>query len=112
MQRACRARLAAAGKVARIVDARAASDQDSIADMRERLRNTLMKLDLREQDVTRLQERNTYLERELKTLKQHLTKALKDNIVLKQQLARSPAGRARADRLAVAVRKAAGATPP
>jgi hypothetical protein len=52
-----------------------------------------MKLGLREQDVGRLQERNAHLEGELTRQVQHLTNALKDKIVLKQQLAPNPAKR-------------------
>jgi hypothetical protein len=55
-----------------------------LADLRERFRATLLKLELREQDVQRLEARNTYLESELKRAEQHLTNAPKDNIVLKQ----------------------------
>jgi hypothetical protein len=41
--------------------------------------------------VTRLRDRNAYLESELKLQEQHLTNALKGNIVLKQQLVVKPA---------------------
>jgi hypothetical protein len=55
VQRAYRARLAAAGKVVRIFDARkpalAAIPDAEFAAVRERLRNALLKLELREQDV-------------------------------------------------------------
>jgi hypothetical protein len=53
--------------------------------MRDQLHNALVQLELREQDVARLQARNAYLEGELKLQALHLTNALKDNIVLKQQ---------------------------
>jgi len=43
--------------------------------------------------VARLRERNAYLEAELKDPERHLTNALKDNVVLKQQAARKPAKR-------------------
>jgi hypothetical protein len=64
-----------------------------IENMRDQLHNALLELELREQDVARLQERNAYLEGELKLQEQHLTNALKDNIVLKQKLAPKPARR-------------------
>jgi hypothetical protein len=109
VQRACRARLAAAGKVVRIVDAAAADsalphvtaasipefdpttqlicDRVVFEDMRDRLHNALLKLELREQDEQRLEQRNAYLEGELKLEAQHHTNRLKDLIVLRQQLA-------------------------
>lgn len=115
VQRAYRARLAAAGKVVRIVDAAtrnllpanralpAFADFDPAKDgiyeramiesMREQLHNALLKLELREEDVARLEQRNAYLEGELQLQEQHITNALKDNIVLKQQLAQKPARR-------------------
>jgi hypothetical protein len=49
--------------------------------MRERLGNALLELELRQQDVARLEARNAYLESELKRVEQHHTIALKDNIV-------------------------------
>jgi hypothetical protein len=61
--------------------------------MRGRLEDTLLKLELREQDVARLEQRNAYLEGELKLQERHHTNALKDNIVLKQQLAKMRAKR-------------------
>ena len=110
VQRAYRARLAAAGKVVRIVDAvsvRPASanlartaildfdpardriyEREMFEKMRDDLRNALLKLELREEEVARLEQRNAYLEGELKLQERHHTNALKDNIVLKQQLAK------------------------
>jgi hypothetical protein len=112
VQRAYRARLAAAGKVVRVVDAVPApttqapasgSEFDPAKDgiyerkmvegMRGRLEGALLKLELREQDVARLEQRNAYLEGELKLQERHHTNALKDNIVLKQQLAKMRANR-------------------
>lgn len=112
VQRAYRARLAAAGKVVRVVDAVPAPagpvpaaipdfdpardgiyEREMVAGMQDELRNALLKLELREQDVARLEQRSAHLERELKLQEQHLTNALKDNIVLKQQLAQTPAKR-------------------
>jgi hypothetical protein len=61
--------------------------------MRERSRNALLKLELREQDVARLEQRNAYLAGELKLQGQHHTNALKDVITLKRQLAEKPAKR-------------------
>jgi hypothetical protein len=45
--------------------------------MRERLHNALLKPELREQDVARFEQRNAYLEGELKLQGQHHTNALK-----------------------------------
>ena len=90
VQRAYRARLAAAGKVVRIVDATkpalAGIPDAGFEAMRERLHNALLKLKLREQDVARLEQRNAYLEGELKLQGQHHTNALKEIVTLKQQL--------------------------
>ena len=110
IQRAYRARLAAAGKVVRVVDAasvRPASasppmtaipdfdpamdgiyERKMIAKMRDDLRNALLKLELRQEDVARLKQRNTYLECELKLQERHHTNAVKEVITLKQQLAK------------------------
>jgi hypothetical protein len=115
VQRAYRARLAAAGKVVRIVDAGTIGsipagavkssipdfdpakdgvfERQMVASMRDRLRNALSKLELREEEVTQLRERNAYLESELKLQERHLTNALKDNVVLKQRLTLKPAKR-------------------
>jgi hypothetical protein len=116
VQRAYRARLAAAGKVVRIVDAAAVDpvppratlasvpdfdpatqlicDRVTFVDMRDQLHNALLKLELREQDVQRLEQRNAYLEgEELKLQAQHHTNSLKDLITLRQQLAETPAKR-------------------
>jgi hypothetical protein len=112
VQRAYRARLAAAGKVVRIVDAAAADsalphatavsipefdpatqlicDRATFGDMRDRLHNALLKLELREQDVQRLEQRNADLEGELKLQVQHHTNSLKDLITLRQQLPETP----------------------
>jgi hypothetical protein len=87
VQRAYRARLAAAGKVLKVVDA-ALFDAGGIQDMRERLHNAVLEVERRREDVARLEQRNVYLEGELKTQERHLTNALKDNVVLKQQLAK------------------------
>ena len=106
VQRAYRARLAAAGKVVRIVDAIAVSptpagvaqlsivfERQMVARIRDQLHNALSKLELREEEVTRLRGRNAYLESELTLQERHLTNALKDNIVLKQKLALKSARR-------------------
>lgn len=109
IQRAYRARLAAAGKVVRIVDAATLSpapanpvlaaipDFDPARDviyeramferMRDDLHNALVKIKLQNQDVARLEARNAYLEGELRLEHQHHTNALKANVVLKKQLA-------------------------
>ena len=106
VQRAYRARLKAAGKVVRIVDATASPvpipdfdpakdgvfEREMIARMREQLRSALLKLELREEDVARLREGNAALEAELKTQERHHTNALKDKVVLKQRLERLERG--------------------
>jgi hypothetical protein len=56
--------------------------------MRDKLHNALLKLELMEQDMARLEQRNAYLERELKLQGQHHTNALKEVVMLKQELAR------------------------
>jgi hypothetical protein len=107
VQRAYRARLAAAGKVVRTVDAGAVSptpagvaqlsipdfdpakdgvfERQMVASTRDQFHNALSELELREEEVTRLRDRNAYLESELKLQERYLTNALKDNIVLKQK---------------------------
>ena len=107
------ARLAAAGRVVRIVDASDVSptsagvaqlsipgfdpandgvfDRQMVASTRDQSHNALSKLELREEEMTRLRARNAYLESELKLQERHLANALKDNIVLKKKLALKPA---------------------
>ena len=106
VQRAYRARLAAAGKIVRLVDATAfkamqdgngtpasPGDDSDLAvvrawnhELREELENALSKLTLREEEAAWLRQRNAQLEADLKREQQHHNIALKDNIVLKQQL--------------------------
>jgi hypothetical protein len=110
VQRAYRARLAAAGKVVRLVDAasvRPASatppmtaipdfdpardgiyERKMVGKLRDDLRSALLKLERRDQDVARLETRNAYLEGELKLQERHITNTLKEVITLKQQLAK------------------------
>ena len=102
VQRAYRARLAAAGKVVRIVDARLATqsipdfdpakdgvfERQMVESMRDQLRTALVRLELREEEVRDLRDRNAHLELKLKRQGRQLTNALKDNIVLKQQAKR------------------------
>ena len=61
--------------------------------MRDDSRNASLKLELREEEVARLEQRNAYLEGELKLQERHHTNALHDNIVLKQQLVQTRAKR-------------------
>jgi chromosome segregation ATPase len=89
IQRAYRARLAAAGKVLKLVDADAIDDLAMLDRMRERLHDALSKLELHEQDNARLTARIHHLENEMKRLEQHHTNALKEIVVLKQQAAAS-----------------------
>jgi hypothetical protein len=76
VQRAYRERL----KASRISPA-------DLADLHERFRVTLLKLELREQEVARLTARNAYLENELRRVEQHNTNILKEVITLKQAAA-------------------------
>jgi len=99
VQRAYRARLKAAGKIVRIVDANAVPvpDFDPARDgvferamfesMQDRLRSALLKLELRKEELARLRERNAWLERELFRLEREVTNALKGKIFLERQLA-------------------------
>ena len=66
-----------------------------IQEMRDKIRDLVLKVERREQDVARLTARNAYLEGELKMQERHITNALKDNIVLKQQLAKKKAAKRR-----------------
>jgi hypothetical protein len=95
IQRAYRARLKAAGKIVAIVDADVLADQTMFENLRERLHAALSKVERCEQDVARLEQRNAYLENELKRIERHHTNAMKDIVVLKQQAA-VPAARPRA----------------
>jgi hypothetical protein len=81
--------------VLRVIDTWTTMTPAEIAELRDRLGNALRKLEIREQDVARLEARNSYLEAELKRAEQHHTNALKDNIVLKKQLAERPKRRGR-----------------
>jgi hypothetical protein len=104
IQQAYRARLTA-GKVFRLVDAASASlalasipgfdpakqliwDRKTYKDMRDNLHNALVKLDVREQDVARLETRNAYLESESKLQERRITNTLKVVLTLRQQLAK------------------------
>src|ERR1700733_4756352 len=79
----------------RIVDANPADalDRAAFGDMRDKLHNALLKLELREQDLARLEARNAYLEGELRLQGQHHTNTLKEIVTLKQALARQGAGK-------------------
>jgi hypothetical protein len=56
--------------------------------MRDQLRTALVRLELREEEVRDLRDRNAHLELEIQRQGRQLTNALKDNIVLKQQAKR------------------------
>ena len=62
------------------------------------MRNALSKLALREEETERLRTYNARLEADLKREQQHHTIALKENIVLKQQLAQTAPKRRRDSR--------------
>ncbi len=90
IQRAYRDRLAAAGKVVRVVDVAAVSlapqvvpafpdfdpardgiyEREMIETMRENLHKTSLRLENIQEDMKRLEQRNAYLEGELKLLEQ------------------------------------------
>ena len=107
IQRAYRARLAAAGKVVRIVDATGAvpttpdfdpagdgiSERQMIAGMRDQLRNALLRIEVLEEDRARLQGRNAQLESELKRQEREIINALKDKIAAQDEVARLRARR-------------------
>jgi hypothetical protein len=95
IQRAYRARLAAAGRVLKLVDSDAVDGLAMVGRLREQLRNALLKLELQEQEVTRLTARNHRLENELKRVEQHNLNILKDLIVLRKEQAAAPSARAR-----------------
>jgi len=108
VQRAYRARLKAAGKAVRIVDATAPAravplpdfdpakdgvfEREMIANMREKLRSALSERDYFKDEVARLRARNGQLEAELKSQERHHTNALKDNVVLKERIERLERG--------------------
>ncbi len=101
MQRAYRARLAAAGK-GRLGDVRApvppsihdfdpardgVYERKMFEDMRDRLHASELKVERQAETIKRLEQRNAFLETELKTQERHITDALKANVVLQQKLA-------------------------
>jgi hypothetical protein len=90
---AYRERRKSAGKVLRVIDTWAEMTPAEIAELRLRLDSAL--LALRQQDVARLEARTVYLEAELTGVERNHTNALKDNVVLKKQLAERPKRRAR-----------------
>src|SRR5215471_21346492 len=95
VQRAYRARLAAAGKVVRIVDTRGIVDarlaaqsipdfdpakdgvfeRQMVESMRDQLRTALVRLELREEEVRGLRDRNAHLELEIQRQGRQLTNA-------------------------------------
>jgi hypothetical protein len=91
IQRDYRERRKAAGKVLRVIDTWKTMTPAEIAELRERLDSALLKLKLREQDVTRLDQRNGYLEAELRRVEQHNQHLLKELILLRQTAAAAPA---------------------
>jgi hypothetical protein len=87
IQRAYRERRRAAGKVVVTIDTWTTPTPAEITELRERLRNALLQLELRKQDVARLEQRAASAETELRRVEQHNLNLIKDNIVLKKQLA-------------------------
>lgn len=66
--------------------------------MRERLHNALLKLAVRDEEVTRLRSLNARLGAERKRLERQITNLTKDKIVLADQLAKPSAGTSRRGR--------------
>jgi hypothetical protein len=93
IQRAYRARLAAAGKIVTIVDRDVLADQTMFAGLREKLHDALLKLERQDQEVARLEARNHHLENELKRVERHNLNVLKELIELRK--AAGPAVRTR-----------------
>jgi hypothetical protein len=89
IQRAYRARLAAAGKILKLVDAEAIADLAMLDRMREQLHDALSKLERRDQEVVRLEQRVVHLEAELKREERLHGNALKEIVTLKQMAAQS-----------------------
>jgi chromosome segregation ATPase len=87
VQRAYRERRKAAGKVVVTIDTWTTPTPAEIAELQERLRNALLQLELRQQDVARLEQRAASAETELRRVEQHNLNLIKDVIVLKKQLA-------------------------
>ncbi|MDX6502534.1 MAG: hypothetical protein QOG23_5798, partial [Blastocatellia bacterium] len=62
--------------------------QALVVELRDNLHNALVKLELRTQDVERLEARNRSLEAELVRLERELTNEAKDAIVARQKAAK------------------------
>ena len=62
-------------------------EREMVEGIRDRLRDSMLTLERQAEFIKRLEQRNAHLEGELKLQERHLTNALKDNIVLQQQLA-------------------------
>ena len=100
IQRAYRERLKLKGKATRLVDADfdPAAQAALIAEFRDQLHNTSAKLELREQDVARLESHNRFLESKVVRLEREATQAAKDRIVARREAAahlKAPGPRAR-----------------
>jgi hypothetical protein len=108
IQRAYRARLKAAGKVLKLVDAGAIADfnpdtevicsKELLATLRDDLHDALIKLELRDQDAARFEARNHWLENELKRVEQYNTNVLKEVILLRKEQVAAPFARTRRPR--------------
>jgi hypothetical protein len=90
VQRAYRERRKAAGKVLRVIDTWTTMTPAEIAEMRERLGNALCELEVRQEDVRRLEGRLASLEGELRRVEQYNLNLIKDAVVFKKQLAERP----------------------
>jgi hypothetical protein len=62
--------------------------REMVESMRERLHNAVLEVERRREDVARLEQRNAYLEGELKLQERHNTDTLKEVVTLKQKLAK------------------------
>jgi chromosome segregation ATPase len=95
VQREYRQRRKERGLVLRTINTLTTMTPDEIAEMRERLGNALRELEMRQQDVQRLEGRLASLEGELRRVEQHNLNLIKDVVVLKKQLAERPKRRGR-----------------
>ena len=101
IQRRYRERLAAAGKIVRLVDASVlmAPDRDAFEAMSEELRHALSKISLLEEDRARWQKDCAHAEAELKAEERRHGNSIKQLVLLKQEIAalKAPAKRRKSD---------------
>lgn len=102
IQRAYRARLAAAGKAVRVVhvgdvpevdpETHFVAERAFFEELRQNYHNAIVKIEILEEDRLRLDQRNADLESELKRLERIHTNALKEIISLKRSLEKKHGG--------------------